>query len=70
MIGPLVVTRQGKGGAAPSLPYHRAVLLGGQRRLQRPIGEYFVERGLLGSADLGRLASQAWAHSLRFDPPL
>jgi len=46
------------------------VLLGGQRRLQRPIGEYFVERGLLGSADLGRLASQAWAHSLRFDPPL
>jgi hypothetical protein len=51
-------------------PYHRAVLLGGQRRLQRPIGEYFVERGLLGRADLGRLASQAWAHSFRFGPPL
>ena len=41
-------------------------LLGRQRRLQRRIGEYFVEAGILGQGEVPALEAELLAHNARF----
>ncbi len=43
----------------------RAVLIGRQRRMQRCIGEYFVENGLITSGDLSDLVAAQHTHNRR-----
>jgi hypothetical protein len=41
-------------------------LLGRQRRLQRRIGEYFVEAGLVAGREVPELDAELVAHNARF----
>ncbi len=49
-------------------PYQRALLLGWQRHLQRPFGEFFTRRGILDARQLERLVEDASSHRCRFGP--
>jgi hypothetical protein len=44
-------------------------LLGRQRRLQKRIGEFFVERGILGTGEIAALEQELSAHNARFRRP-
>lgn len=44
-------------------------LLGRQRRLQRRIGEFFVERGILEAGEIAALERELAAHNARFRHP-
>lgn len=44
-------------------PWQRLVLLGRQRELQRPIGEYFVEQGLLDPLEVGEVRQRIFMHN-------
>lgn len=46
-------------------PFQRLVLLGHQRRLQQPIGAWFVERGLVTEAELRRCCAALTRHNFR-----
>ena len=46
-------------------PFQRLVLLGHQRRLQQPIGGWFVEQGLVTEAELRRHCAALTRHNLR-----
>ncbi len=46
-------------------PFQRLVLLGHQRRLQQPIGAWFVERGLVTDAELRRYCAALTRHNFR-----
>lgn len=46
-------------------PFQRLVLLGQQRRQQRPIGAFFLERGLCTEAQLHALCERLLRHNLR-----
>lgn len=46
-------------------PFQLLALLGQQLRLQQPIGQYFVERGLVDDADLDRARAVIFRHNAR-----
>jgi hypothetical protein len=46
-------------------PFERLAMVGRQVRLQRPIGQYFVERGILGEHEFDELRRQIVRHNLR-----
>ena len=46
-------------------PYQLLVMLGQQLRLQRPIGRYFVERGLVDEGTLDDARVAVFRHNLR-----
>jgi hypothetical protein len=46
-------------------PFERLAMVGRQVRLQRPIGQYFVERGLIGEHEFDDLRRQIVRHNLR-----
>lgn len=46
-------------------PFERLAMVGRQARLQRPIGQYFVERGLVGEHEFEELRRQIVRHNLR-----
>lgn len=46
-------------------PFQRLAMIGRQARLQRPIGQYFVERGLVGEHEFEELRRQVARHNLR-----
>lgn len=46
-------------------PFQLMALIGKQRRLQRPIGEYFIQGGLLSLAEMDKMIEMAWRHNLR-----
>lgn len=46
-------------------PFERLAMVGRQTRLQRPIGQYFVERGLIGEHEFEDLRRQIVRHNLR-----
>ncbi|BDG08511.1 J domain-containing protein [Anaeromyxobacter paludicola] len=47
-------------------PFQLLATLGRQLRLQRPIGQFFVERGLLDDDDLELLRHRMFSHNLRW----
>jgi hypothetical protein len=47
-------------------PFQVLAILGQQLRWQRPIGQYFVERGLLGPDDLDEIRRRIARHNGRF----
>jgi len=47
-------------------PFQLLATLGRQLRLQRPIGQYFVEQGLVGEPELDALRRRMYAHNLRW----
>lgn len=46
-------------------PFERLAMIGRQTRLQRPIGQFFVERGLIGEEEFEDLRRQIVRHNLR-----
>jgi hypothetical protein len=46
-------------------PYQLLALLGQQLRLQRPIGRYFVERGLVTDGDIDAARAAVFRHNVR-----
>ncbi|HSM91779.1 MAG TPA: J domain-containing protein [Anaeromyxobacteraceae bacterium] len=46
-------------------PFERLAMIGRQVRLQRPIGQFFVERGLVGEHEFDDLRRQIVRHNLR-----
>ncbi len=46
-------------------PFQVLALLGQQLRLQQPIGQYFVERGLVNDADLDHARADMFRHNAR-----
>ncbi|HSN13799.1 MAG TPA: molecular chaperone DnaJ, partial [Anaeromyxobacteraceae bacterium] len=46
-------------------PFERLAMIGRQTRLQRPIGQYFVERGFIGEHEFEDLRRQIVRHNLR-----
>jgi hypothetical protein len=46
-------------------PFERLAMVGRQVRLQRPIGQYFVERGLIGEHEFEDLRRHIVRHNLR-----
>ncbi|MBI5069549.1 MAG: molecular chaperone DnaJ [Deltaproteobacteria bacterium] len=46
-------------------PLQRLALLGTQARLQRRIGQYFVERGLISEEEIEGLKAALWRHNAR-----
>jgi hypothetical protein len=46
-------------------PFERLAMIGRQARLQRPIGQYFVERGFIGAHEFEDLRRQIVRHNLR-----
>jgi len=47
-------------------PVQRLALLGTQARLQRRIGQYFVERGLIEEAEIQALQAAVFRHNSRY----
>ncbi|HET8538770.1 MAG TPA: J domain-containing protein, partial [Anaeromyxobacter sp.] len=47
-------------------PFQVLAILGQQLRSQRPIGQYFVERGLLGPDDIEAIRHRIVRHNVRF----
>ncbi len=47
-------------------PFQLLATLARQLRLQRPIGQYFVEQGLVGEPELDALRRRMYAHNLRW----
>ncbi|GBE15162.1 hypothetical protein BMS3Abin14_01216 [bacterium BMS3Abin14] len=58
------------GGSALRLgymtPYQRSAVLGFQRWLQRPIGEFFVKKGILHPGEIEYLVKAVQKHNIRF----
>jgi hypothetical protein len=46
-------------------PFERLAMVGRQTRLQRPIGQYFVERGVIGEEEIEGLRREIVRHNLR-----
>jgi hypothetical protein len=46
-------------------PFERLAMVGRQTRLQRPIGQYFVERGIIAELEFDDLRRQIVRHNLR-----
>lgn len=43
--------------------FERLALLGKQRMLQRPIGEYFVEKRILPAGNIDKIIEKLWSHN-------
>lgn len=43
--------------------FERLALLGKQRMLQRPIGEYFVEKRILPAGNMDKIIEKLWSHN-------
>ena len=50
-------------------PFQALAVLGQQLRLQRPIGQYFVERGLVGAEEVDAVRRRILQHNARFLEP-
>ncbi len=47
-------------------PFQLLAMLGQQLRLQRPIGQFFVAKGLVDDADLDRARAVIFRHNARY----